>query len=303
MKMSMSFLAILMVGIIVVLALSAANGGRKSLPDRTNTSLRIASHNTHYINLQKAQGSWSRADWARRKNPMDLAFKHIDADIFAFQEMESFAGGNVSHDNLALDWLLTQNQLFGAAGVGNPTVFPSTQPIFYRRDRLEVIEQGWFFFSDTPDIIYSRTFNGSFPAFASWAHFQDLKTGARFYVFNVHFEYRSHDNRARSIELTRSRIAPLIEQNEHVILLGDFNARVGTDIMATVRATGLRFQPASGSTYHFNHGINLFAAIDHIAVSQNIAFAGAPTVVRQKFANIWPSDHYPVLLDITVDPK
>jgi len=151
------------------------NSGKSPLPANNPETLRIASYNVHYIIVRQDTGPWSLGDWDRRKGPLDQAFKAIDADIIAFQEMESFAGRGQDSPNLTLDWLLQNNPDYAAAAVGPPSAFPSTQPILYRRDLFEVQSQGWFFFSETPDVIYSRTFNGSFPAFASWAVFVDRR--------------------------------------------------------------------------------------------------------------------------------
>ena len=273
------------------------------LAPRSADALRVAIYNVHYIILNKPTGAWSVADWDRRKGPMDRAFKAVDPDIIGFQEMESFAGHNGSDGNLnlTLDWLLAQNPGYAAAAVGDYRDFPSTQPILYRRARISLADQGWFFFSDTPEAIYSRTFNGSFPAFASWARLTDRVTGKDVTVFNVHFEYKSASNRRLSAELVASRIAPLIAAGERVVLLGDLNARAGSQTQDVLAGAGLSFLPVQGATYHFNQGINLFGAIDHIGIAGAIAPVGAPVVLRQKFAEEWPSDHYPVIADIMVE--
>ena len=136
------------------------NSGTPALPPASPQALRLATYNVHYIVMPLAEGPWSMSDWERRKGPLDMAFKALEADLIGFQEMESFAGGSISFDNLALDWLLANNQDYGAAAAGDPREFPSTQPILYRRYRLQMLGQGWFFFSETPDVLYARTFNG-----------------------------------------------------------------------------------------------------------------------------------------------
>ncbi|MEJ6402115.1 endonuclease/exonuclease/phosphatase family protein [Yoonia sp. 2307UL14-13] len=287
--------------LVTLLALTACvqhirNSGSSALPSRVADTLRIATYNVHYIWLGRATGPWSVGDWERRKGPLDQAFKALDADVVAFQEMESFARGSDGSVNLTLDWLLENNPGYGAAAVGDWEVFPSTQPIFYRADRLSAVDQGWFFFSDTPDVIYSRTFNGSFPAFASWAAFVRAD-GRRFRVVNVHFEYSSGSNRLLSAELVADRIGPWVADGETVFLVGDLNARLGAPTVEILEGAGLTFAPVQGSTYHFNRGINLFGAIDHIAVTEGADLARAPVVLREKFAGEWPTDHYPVIAD------
>ena len=271
--------------------------GRNPVPVQPDGTLRVATMNVHYIVLRRASGAWSVADWERRRGPMTAAFKAVNADIMALQESESFGGGSMSGVNLTLDALLQDNPGYRAAAVGAPSVFPSTQPILYRADRLRGEDQGWFFFSDTPDVIYSRTFNGSWPAFASWAQFTDVQTGAVFRVVNVHFEYRSRSNRRLSAALVRDRIAPWITAGEEVFVVGDLNALRGSATHGLIEEAGVAFAPVRGSTYHFNRGLNLFGAIDHLGHTDGIAPRTAPVVLRERFEGEWPTDHYPVFAD------
>ncbi|WP_342068776.1 endonuclease [Yoonia algicola] len=273
------------------------NSGNTPLQEPTADTLRVATYNVHYIILSRETGAWSVADWDRRKTPLDLAFKEMTADVIGFQEMESFAGGNSGSVNLTLDWLLKNNPDYAAAAVGDPSIFPSTQPILYRANRLRLLDQGWFFFSDTPDVIYSSTFNGSYPAFASWAQFRDLATGTVFRVVNLHTDYGSRSNRMQSVELVAKRVAPWIAAGETLFLVGDINARFGDPVLEVLEETGLTFAPVEGSTYHLNWGLNLFSAIDHIAHIGDAIPVSAPVVLRQKFAGEWPTDHYPVIVD------
>lgn len=276
------------------------NSGQGPLPKPPEGTLRLATYNAHYIWLDQETGAWSTGDWERRKIPMDSAFKALQADVIAFQEMESFSRSAQSQTNLTLDWLRARNPAYAAAAVGDPATFPSTQPIFYKRDRLDLRDQGWFFFSDTPEVIYSRTFNGSFPAFASWADFRDRTTNTIFRVVNVHYEYKSRSNRQLSAALTRDRIAPVIDAGTPVFLLGDLNARLGAKTHDILAQAGLTFSPVTGATYHFNRGLNLFGAIDHIAYSNGLTPLSEPVVLRRKFNGEWPTDHYPVIADFTL---
>lgn len=281
----------------LLVACAVQTGAPGPVPARSGGDLRLATYNVHYILLDKATGAWSVGDWDRRRAPMDAAFKAVDADVIAFQEMESFAGGDDGSRNLTLDYLLAQNPAYAAAAVGDWREFPSTQPILYRRDRLQPLDHGWFFFSTTPEVIYSRTFNGSYPAFASWAKFADKAGGKPFYVFNVHFEFKSASNRRLSAELVRDRMAPLIAAGDVVFLAGDINGRAGSEPVQILAQAGVVFDPVAGSTYHLNRGINLFGAIDHLAATPSVGRVGEPHVLRQKFIGEWPSDHYPVFAD------
>ena len=271
--------------------------GDVTLAPPDGNALRIASYNVHYIWLDRETGPWSVGDWERRKEPLNTAFKALNADVVAFQEMESFQRGDDGSVNLARDHLIGHNPGYGVAATGDWRTFPTTQPIFYLKERLQPVDQGWFFFSDTPDVIYSRTFNGSFPAFASWAQFEDRETGQRFRVANVHFEYSSRSNRLLSAELVRDRLTPWIDAGETVFLVGDLNALHGARTMDILEVAGVVFDRTPGATYHLNRGVHVLGAIDHLSRTPNVTLDAGPVVLQERFDGEWPSDHHPVYAD------
>lgn len=261
-------------------------------------ALRVASLNVHYILLDRATGPWSLADWHRRKPALIRTVAALDADIIAFQEMESFRRGDDGSVNLARDALLQALPEFAAGASGDWRRFPSTQPIFYRRDRLRLLDQGWFFFSQTPDVIYSRTFDGTYPAYASWAQFRDLRSGTDLRVVNLHTDWRNGQNRMHSMALTARRIAPWLAEGQHVVVAGDFNARAGAASLRILEQAGLSLTPARGASMHFGRGLALFGAIDHIMHDCGTALTGQPVVVPLRPDGVWPSDHHPVLAQL-----
>ena len=288
---------LLLATFVLVGCQTVRHSGQDTLLPADPDLLRVGTYNVHYIIMREETGAWSVGDWERRKGPLDQAFKAVAADLIAFQEMESFGGGSESEVNLTLDWLLENNPAYAAGATGDPSVFPATQPILYRNNRLELLDQGWFFFSPTPDVLYARTYNGSYPAFASWAQFRDMRSGAVFRVVNVHTDYGSRSNRLQSIDLVVERTAPWIADGQTVFVVGDLNGRFGDAVVEKLQDAGLRFAPVEGATYHFNRGLNLFAAIDHIAVSGAAELARPPVVLRRQFDGEWPTDHYPVIAD------
>lgn len=260
-------------------------------------TLRLATWNVHYISLRAEGGRWSVAGWEARRNALATGVRTLDADVIAFQEMESF-GGAATGTNLARDWLLEQVPGYALAAHGTDArEFPQTQPIFYRPGVLTLKDEGWFFFSDTPDVIYSRTFNGSWPAFCSWALFEDAE-GRRLRVLNFHTEYRSGSNRLKSAALVADRVAPWIAAGERVVVLADLNALHGSKTMAILEDAGLRFPWMRGASYHLDRGLHLFGPIDHIGATGGVTFEAGPRVIQRRFDGQWPTDHHPVLADI-----
>ena len=226
---------------LVAACQSARLGGTDVLDAPAGGVLRLATHNVHYISTRDEGRPWSIAGWEARRDELDAAFRALRADAVAFQEMETFAGGSISYDNLALDWLLARNPDYAAAATGDPDLFPSTQPILYRTERLEILDEGWFFFSPTPEVVYSRGFDGASPSFASWARFRDRRDGTAFTLVNVHFDYGSWVNRQGAAELTPpSRSSGSRGAN------ASFSRAISTPARARARTRSLR-TPGCGS--------------------------------------------------------
>lgn len=259
----------------------------------TADNIRITSFNIHYLSPGQ-----KKLAWENRKHSVLEAIKDLDADIIGFQEMETFAGGSYNTENKQLDWVLKHFPQYRAGAYGSAEVYPNTQPILYRHSRFEQKDQGFFFFSDTPEVIYSRTFNGSWPAFCSWTLLDDLQTGRALYVFNIHFEYKSMSNRGKSAQLVAKRLSPLVASDKAVVLLGDSNAPGFFPTMGKLKKIPLILAKPDGATFHFNRGWNLFPAIDHILHSAEFKQRGKTMRLRKRYEDGWPTDHYPVSVDL-----
>ena len=192
---------------------------------------------------------------------------------------------------------------YTAGAYGEAAVYPISQPILVRHSRFRQDDQGFFFFSETPDVIYSRTFNGSWPAFSSWAQLTDLQTGQQLTIFNVHFEYKSISNRKKSATLMSERVGPLIRDGQHVVLVGDTNAPSFGGTMKILKRIPLQLAKPVGSTFHFNRGLHVIPAIDHIMHSEQLMPVSKTILLRRKYNNVWPADHYPVILDLKAVPE
>lgn len=261
-------------------------------------AMRVSTFNIHYVSARQRKLAWDN-----RKEAVTEAIRELDADIIAFQEMETFAGGSFNTENKQLDWVLQHFPEYRAGAYGDAAVYPNTQPILYKHERFTEKDQGFFFFSDTPDIIYSRTFNGSWPAFCSWTLLTDNKTGEEVYIYNVHFEYKSFSNRAKSALLVKERIKPVVDSNQAVILIGDINAPSFSPTAGKLKGIPLNLAKPPGATFHFNRGLNLIPAIDHIFYSDNITLIGKTHRLRKKYNGVYPTDHYPVTAELLVQSK
>lgn len=286
----------LFAGLVVVQ--QSRNSVSGSFAEKPTGALRLATWNVHYVILNQPEGRWGLSGWEERKGVMSSVFGMLDADIVAFQEMESFSRGSDGSVNLARDWLLENHTEFAAAAKGPWQNFPPTQPIFYRTRILAPRDEGWFFFSDTPDRLYARGFDGATPSFASWVEFEHLESGKFFRVLNVHPDAKSRTNRRAAAKLIAERVRPWIDAGESVLLAGDLNALHGSFTHRTIAEAGLNLPKVPGSTFHFGRGIHLFGAIDHIGGSEQVQPLGRPQVLRRAVDGVFASDHHPVVLDV-----
>lgn len=252
----------------------------------------VGTLNIHYVAEDQ-----QRLDWDRRKEAVVAAIREGDPDLMAFQEMETFEGGSFSRRNLQLDYLRDNLPGYEFGAVGDPREYPYTQPVMFRSERFELLEQGFFFFSRTPDEIYSRSWDGRYPAFCSWVRLSDRQRGMSFYLYNVHFDHGSRGNRLRAAELVVDRIERRSHPEDPVILAGDLNAIWFFRPVRILTGSGLELAPIDGATVHFMRGINIIPAIDHVLYSEGLEFLES-RVIRSKFEGHWPSDHYPVFVTL-----
>lgn len=288
--------------LIVVLAqlaiVSCAGAESPVLPRSERTKgLRVATLNIHYL-AERSEALV--AQWAHRAQAVVSVLGEIDADLVAFQEMETFVGGSFNEENRQMETLGEAFPEFGFAASGDPREYPTTQPVMYRRARLDPIEQGFFFFSPTPDELYSDPWWGRYPSFATWVRFR-IRAGdanATILVVNVHIDRERYRNQVRSAELTARRISAIRRTGEPLVVLGDFNSfRFMRPVRIIGEAAQLSVAPGNGSTYHFNRGLRLFPAIDHVLFSEHWT-ADATQTVRRRPGGVWPSDHFPVVVDL-----
>ncbi len=259
-------------------------------------TIRFTTFNIHYISPRQKKLAWDD-----RKEAVRESIAELNADIIAFQEMETFTGRGFNKENKQLDWVLEHYPEYKAGAYGDAAIYPNTQPILYRHERFTQTEQGFFFFSETPDVIYSRTFNGSWPAFCSWSRLLDKKTGGEFYVYNLHFEYKSMSNRSKSAQLVSDRVKPVTSDGNPVVMMGDLNTPSWSPSAGKLKKTGLKFATPDGPTFHFNRGLNLLPAIDHILYSKQFTQTKKTERLRKKYDNVWPTDHYPVSVELMLN--
>lgn len=176
--------------------------------------------------------------------------------------------------------------------------------IFYRADRFNVLEQGNFWLSETPDKPGLGWDATCCNRICSWGKFEDVKSGRQFYFFNVHFDHEGVVARRESSHLMMKRIKS-IAGDMPVFLTGDFNAFPTDEPIQILDKSGflkdaykitkeLPFGPVC--TYHgYDSTVKTDERIDYVWVTGNIAIDKYGVLTNTLYGRT-PSDHFPVLV-------
>lgn len=106
-------------------------------------------------------------------------------------------------------------------------------PLFYRKDRLEVLDSGTFWLSEHPDRPGLLGWDAVCPRIATWAKFREKATGKIFMGVNTHFDHIGEEARRQSALLIISKIQEIVGDNPAVVT-GDFNVTDNSDAYLTI---------------------------------------------------------------------
>jgi len=255
--------------------------------------LAVMSFNIRYGTARDGENSWPN----RRELLFDV-LRAEGSDLIGLQEALAFQ----------IDEILAAVPGYAAVGVGRDDGRGSGEfaAILFRSDRFRVDRSGTFWFSDTPDVVASRSWGNNITRICTWARLVD-RDGRAFWMFNVHLDHESQPSRERSTALLAERVAARTPADEPIVVTGDFNA--GDDnpavlslvegpadrpgrLVDTFRVrhpdertvgtfTGFRFDATTGDK------------IDYVLVEPSTEVLEA-AILRTSHDGRYPSDHFPV---------
>lgn len=269
----------LMIGLGLAAALPAAAQAREGL--------KVMSFN---VRLPIASDGPNR--WEARQDLFIETIRRADPDIIGTQELWKIQGDHLIARLPRYSWFGIDRR----GGHGDEHM-----GVFYRRDRLKLIEMGNFWLSDTPEVPGSISWGHPLPRMVTWGLFETIPAGRRFWFYNTHFPYRGEDEGARTkaAELIAARIAGL-PGDAPVVLTGDFNTVPDSDAHRALSAgladawdaAAARAGPAE--TFHAFKG-KADRRIDWV-LARGLTAAKAETVTFGQKGR-YPSDHFPVVVD------
>lgn len=206
--------------------------------------------------------------------------------------------------------ILASNELLDAVGVavdGQKKDYTnvSSNPIFWRKDILDLVEWGTFWLSDTPDAVGSITWNGVKPRTCTWARFKVRCNGKRLLYFNAHIENAAgEETKDKSIRLIIDRMRSANPSQQVPMLFGgDLNSKVSADCLSAMK-TYLKHAPTYCTKTDNGRTLNSFketggSAIDHLFYCEYGFVGKVFSVDRNAYKNVaYISDHYPIFCEL-----
>ncbi|ATY34773.1 endonuclease/exonuclease/phosphatase family protein [Sphingomonas psychrotolerans] len=257
-------------------------------PAWAQAPLKVMSFNIRYANDKDGVNAWDK-----RRDVTLAMLEKAAPDLFGTQELLKVQGDYLVEKLKGYKW-------FGIDRRGGHD--DEHMGIFYRTDRLKLVESGQFWLSDTPEVVGSITWGHPLPRMVTWGLFETVKGKRRFYAFNTHLPYRAEDEavRARGAALIARRVEAMAGDLP-VVLTGDFNTVPGSEAYRTLSA---RLQDAWTSapkregpemTFH-NFTGTADKRIDWIFTRGFVA-KKVRTITDHQGA-VQTSDHFPVMAEL-----
>lgn len=245
--------------------------------------------------------------WELRKEATPAMLRDIRPDVFGVQEAYDFQ----------IQYILEQCPEYKAIGVGREDGVSKGEhmSLFYDSTRIELIEWGTYWLSETPDEP-SKGWDAACKRTATWALLREIATGNRFYMVNTHLDHKGVVARREGLALIYRKIQQMNPGGVPMVLTGDFNVLPDneclTDISKLMR-NARDYADETDVNGSFNgFGVNAYTSgdpgkeydpkvatpIDYIYYS---GFRKCPRfkVVNNPYAGKkFISDHYPIYADL-----
>lgn len=262
----------------------------------SSTKLRVASFNIRY----DASADAEKGDaWRDRKASVAKVILSHDFDIVGTQE-----GNQKQLDELQQ---FLSNYAYICHPYGGANGDAHNCATFYKHDKYEVLDQGTFWYSETPEV-KSIGWDASDLRICQWGKFLDKATGKEFFLFNSHFYWRKKTAKLHSGKVLIDKVRQ-IAGDTPVICTGDFNSREDTpqvkDILSLLHDAYRITETAPAGSVETDLGGGNFegpakARIDYIFVSEGICVHDYTVIEDKRDNGHYPSDHLPVVCNVTI---
>ena len=259
------------------------------------TNIKAATYNVRY---DAAADATTGDSWAERKGAVAKVILDHDFDIVGTQE------ANMEQMPELAALLPQYDYIYHPYGNGKGGHHCIT---LYKRDKYELLDQGTFWYSPTPDI-ESFGWDATDYRLCNWGKFRDRASGREFFFFNSHLYWRLHEARAKSGSVLVDKVKQ-IAGDAPAICVGDYNSHPDSpqvkDILSLLNDSYAISKSKPTGPFDTDLGGGNFVGpakgrIDFIFVSKNIEVESYTVLEDKRDNGHYPSDHLPILCNLSV---
>ena len=174
--------------------------------------------------------------------------------------------------------------------------------IFYKKEKLELVESSTFWLSATPDK-KSKGWDAAYIRICTYGLFKEKKSGKLFWVFNTHLDNKGKKARRKSVKLICKTIKKLNRKKHPVVLMGDLNdepdkkiiKRLSRKFTDTKTANKNSSSEMDATFNAFKFGEKHTRRIDYIFLSKKDFKIKNYFVPKESKNGRYASDHFPVI--------
>ena len=260
--------------------------------DSEKNAIKVITFNVRYDNPGDSINAWPN-----RATQVCNFILDERPDILGMQEV-------LAHQYYLLDSVLTE---YISAGVGRDDGVKKGEmnPVFFRKDRFDMVRTLTFWLSDTPEIPGSKGWGASLPRIVTWMELVEKNTHEHLFYFNTHFAHDSDSARIMSSKILLNEVER-ISEGFPFIITGDFNmlpTSIGYNIITGPAESipmvedsfTISEKKPSGPEYTFNGFSDRPGSgrIDFVFVKSGMKVLDNKTLVRKE-SGVFLSDHWPV---------
>ncbi|MCF7567852.1 endonuclease/exonuclease/phosphatase family protein [Sabulilitoribacter arenilitoris] len=249
-------------------------------------------YNIRYDNVNDGENQWSN-----RKGFLSNQITYNNPDIFGIQE-------GLHHQVQYLDSTFVNYNYIGVARDDGKTK-GEYSAIFYNKEKFDVLKQGTFWLSETPNKI-SVGWDAAMERICTFGWFKDKITKQQFLVFNTHFDHIGKEARVESAALILNKIEEFNTKSLPVVVMGDFNLKpeeapiklLSKSLNDTKKVSELKPFGPTGTFNGFKFNKPVANRIDYIFTSKKNISVKKYAVLSDSKDCKYPSDHLPVVVDV-----
>lgn len=260
--------------------------------------LNVMTYNIRYDNPQDSLNNWKY-----RKDIAATAIKFYDVDILGTQE--------VLHNQL--EDLKSKLPNYDVIGVGRQDGKEKGEysALWYKKDRFTVLESGYFWLSETPNVVGSKGWDGACERIASWARLKEKDSKKIIFALNTHFDHIGTIARKESVSLILNEVEKL-SKGCAVVVTGDFNAEPTSNVIKDItnpnnqkhlfdsrELSPIVYGPAWSFHDFGKIPLNNRSIIDYVFLKNEIK-ALRYGVLAEQNGKTFLSDHAPVLVRVSI---